>query len=1078
MRRPSFSSFTCWFILAGLLSITLGCDGGGLPTGHGGEQAGSGPIVRWDLYSEDLPDIPQPNDFATWADPSSPTGLRINASSVAPTEMERLLRAQFDAVDGWGTYAPITVAFDTPIDTTAMIAAQGPERLTEADFQRHHVYLIDLSTGVPVPLDVNHGTMPLTLDEPDSYYSNDPHVSSSNLLFETEDEDLNGNGRLDPLEDRDWDGRLDTPNTIDGRAGTDWIDTLDRMLWFYERETNTLFLRPSLPLQPQTEYAVVITDRMVGIDGDPVRSPFEFAHHPAQREALEGLPGIFSARPHIYGDLASRGWEGISFAWTFTTQSTTGDLDVLREGLYGRGPFARLAEEFPATMTPALLRGGTPRNPCEPGNQVYIMTADQLRDALTAFGIDELPQAGGAAPGQISEVFRTLDAISHFAFAVFESPFLLGDPKNENVHDTWQMDRLTGEAQYTRGLVPIMITIPKNTAAHSQPFPVALYAHGYTSLNLESLAFSGLTAQHGIATVSIDAHGHGLPVNDGLFSIIATALAANCLEPFGRTLGVDRGADLNADGLKDNAGLFFSAYMFHTRDALRQTALDWLQATRIIRSFQGHPDYPEGRDWLPGSIQPPEDARPLEFTGDTNSDGEIDLAGDFDGDGIPDLGGWDRPYFQWGSSLGGIVSMIMMGIEPSIVAAAPVSGGGGLFDLGMRSNLGTAANPIWMRVMGPLVVSLPSGGPGDSTGCEAGERTLRFEVPDLNNRGEVAFACVPGESLDEGAAILVRNLATGEVRCGGAGAAGRFRVSVPTSEFDPLEIEIYADLAAGLDASDCTIEGDPEPSHRVDTWGLNHTSGTARAGFCRDCAYYHGMEWAAGDPLVAPIEGLGRPRQTPSLRRLAALSQIAVDPADPINYARRIFLDPPRASDVTDRTRNMLVMLTAGDNTVPVAGGYAYARAAGILPTLPPGAPDELAEYRSPSSFITRGYVDPENGDPIDNPTALLRAYHVFESIPRLDRHHVDGTTVGFAVDLDDAADGLQLFTENARRQADTAGGEVGYAPVTVDPPLRWIRQSRPMSSPSDDPFVASPTGGLSGVMNAMIVPRGNHVVL
>ncbi|MCZ7679997.1 MAG: hypothetical protein M5U28_15030 [Sandaracinaceae bacterium] len=84
------------------------------------------------------------------------------------------------------------------------------------------------------------------------------------------------------------------------------------------------------------------------------------------------------------------------------------------------------------------------------------------------------------------------------------------------------------------------------------------------------------------------------------------------------------------------------------------------------------------------------------------------------------MGGWDRPYFQWGSSLGGIISMIMAGVEPAIVAAAPVSGGGGLFEIGLRTSLSTARHPVWLRVMGPIIVATPSGGPDAESACMEG----------------------------------------------------------------------------------------------------------------------------------------------------------------------------------------------------------------------------------------------------------------------------------------------------------------------------------------------------------------------
>ena len=60
----------------------------------------TGPRVRWDLGARPLPEVPLPNDVATWADPTSPTGLRVNASMIAPTAFESALREGFNELDG------------------------------------------------------------------------------------------------------------------------------------------------------------------------------------------------------------------------------------------------------------------------------------------------------------------------------------------------------------------------------------------------------------------------------------------------------------------------------------------------------------------------------------------------------------------------------------------------------------------------------------------------------------------------------------------------------------------------------------------------------------------------------------------------------------------------------------------------------------------------------------------------------------------------------------------------------------------------------------------------------------------
>ena len=71
-----------------------------------------GPRIVFDLTRKPLPEIPFPNDLVTRADEGSPTGLRMNSSLVVPSQLEQRTRALIDQLDGFGTYAPITVSFD------------------------------------------------------------------------------------------------------------------------------------------------------------------------------------------------------------------------------------------------------------------------------------------------------------------------------------------------------------------------------------------------------------------------------------------------------------------------------------------------------------------------------------------------------------------------------------------------------------------------------------------------------------------------------------------------------------------------------------------------------------------------------------------------------------------------------------------------------------------------------------------------------------------------------------------------------------------------------------------------------
>ena len=216
-------------------------------------------------------------------------------------------------------------------------------------------------------MDMGRGRFPLTLDKhsevkwdesaPGGYTINErsvafdrmtPHGFSNNLLFEERNEDLNGNGVLDPGEDTDHDGRLDSPNLmVPDACDSNPFGTLERdrclvdnLLTFYDREDNTLILRPVWPLEERCSHAVVLTKRLRQ-DGRAIQSPFPQINHADQTPVLKPLEELLPRYELEMKDVA--------FAWSFKTGSMTRELEALRAGLYGHGVFSRLASEFPVT---------------------------------------------------------------------------------------------------------------------------------------------------------------------------------------------------------------------------------------------------------------------------------------------------------------------------------------------------------------------------------------------------------------------------------------------------------------------------------------------------------------------------------------------------------------------------------------------------------------------------------------------------------------------------------------------------------------------------------------------------------
>src|SRR5262249_46498210 len=144
------------------------------------------------------------------------------------------------------------------------------------------------------------------------------------------------------------------------------LPDVDNVLTWYEKETDTLILRPIVPLEEKTEYAVVLTDRLHGSDGKPVRSPFPYVHHPLQKDSVGHVAAVMKGA--YYGDISGTGLDHVAFAWTFTTQPVYEDMRLLRDGLYGRGPFAQLASAYPPDATAFRAAGLAREDADEPSD--------------------------------------------------------------------------------------------------------------------------------------------------------------------------------------------------------------------------------------------------------------------------------------------------------------------------------------------------------------------------------------------------------------------------------------------------------------------------------------------------------------------------------------------------------------------------------------------------------------------------------------------------------------------------------------------------------------------------------------
>ena len=976
-----------------LASLVVACAMDTIPDGLQATPPGDGPVVVFDLLRRPLPEIPAPNDVATFADPTSRTGRRINVSLVAPTDLEEDARQGFAEMEGWGTFAPISVSFTRGAgvpDTEAAIDLESVRSRMQRDgfdTTNDPVYLIDLATGVPALLDADGGAFPKTIRDLDNYYPNDPRRSEQNFVLETAEEGAGlSQASYTPALDTDFDGVLDHPDTLASleRPGGGHVHGVDDLLTFYERQTDTLLLRPVLPLVEKTEYAVVLTDRLTDTHGRPVRSPFPTVYHPQQETSIAKLRDLLSdsGRASYFGDIAGTGLSHVAFAWTFTTAPTTEDLRLLRDGLFGKGPFGHLATEYPPTMS-AFRAAGLVSDQTLAGQQAgwqddpkcavakthpYIVRIDDVKDTLKQV----IGRVFSLPDDQVTALLDSLDSVDHIVIGSYPLAYLVGvDPAHEDPTDRFQVNWQTGRGRFGIDTGHFWITVPKAqpSKGFAEPFPTVVWGHGTTLNAAEIIIRAGYFAKQGLAMMGFDGPGHGLALDAGTKQLLQILCFNTCLVPWATGLESGRAHDLDGDGVPDPGGYLWTAHIFHSRDNIRQTVLDGIQAGRVLRTFDGRMG-----------------------DQDYDDDGAPNVLGDFDADGTPDVGG-SQPIYSSGDSYGGIFTMIHTALDPNVSAGGSISGGGGLTDIASRSY--GVVDSVIEQLITPLVIAVPASSRptdgnsnGTATVCSSDQMSVRLVVNDLIRSREIEIACLSKAELSSGMTVFVRDARNDEKRCARTLSDGSFRVPIPASAGDDLQIQLFDEPDAVDSYATCNVLGDAPAGRTITKFEQKAAAyrpvgdSTATCDEPAGCQQYRDTFYPVGSPLVAPQSGLGLLRQSPDVRKLLQLTQAAVDPADPINYARYYMLEPNPGPDGSPQgPKGFLTSNTVADGFVVVATGHAFARAAGALPFLPPSALPRMPEY---ADYVTPPAIYAELGD--RTPSDALADAYALEGVARLER--------------------------------------------------------------------------------------------
>lgn len=830
---------TAAFLLAGCV------DGGEDPAALGMaiDPGPHGPAIMFNPLIQPVPDVPFPNDLSLRITDETMSGVAWNVPLEQASDHRTQLRERVNTLDGFGPYAPITLSFEGPIDL---------ETVTDDS-----VIVINIEPGHPrygekVLLDLGKGFFP-TRDEIGQLYGQDPFEGTGDLLFGPENTlGLDDEGR--PIR-----------------------------LAHYEVETNTLIMRPVIPLAQNARHAVLLTRDITGVAPDgtvgPIRAPFDFKAHAAQTPLIRE-----AAR------MADLPLSNLAYGWTYTTADMIEPLLVMRDGLYGEGPLKWMSD----VARPGLLRihntsvthdAKDTDDPDDPTDTPYILQAEFFSRLL-------------GLVGTISDAVQfdlNIEALDYVVFGSIETPSLIANP--ERIID---VDLVSGAGEAAPQVVPIMITVPKITERFKPPFPVLFYFHGTGSSRMEALVMAEAMAKQGWATMSFDAVGHGPLVPDiyklindnidtigpllgGLPRILATLLVPDRADEFAafevtnpdgspNREGIDgfirelegiglwaeialfgRNQDIDGDGELATAESFFSSDPFRQCSSFWQDTVDLMQIVKQVRGFS--------QDAVPAAVSNPRAADEATLMPNL-------LAGDFNADGVLDIGGPDVAMGVAGTSLGGFHSVIAAAVEPEITTASPIVAGGGFTDVMLRSSLREILTRILMEVFGVMVVGCP----------DVENDTLYLSLNNASKRcrndlEETSFAKM--ELPEPGTKVVLRNRRNGLEVEGEVNENGGLTIAVESDEGDLLDLTVGGE----------TFEA------------------------------------------AAPIDGAGYVRNSPDFRRALAVQQHVFDRCDPINFIRAATLEPVRDHPVT----NMLMINAIGDDTVPFSTNVNLALAGGLL---------------------------------------------------------------------------------------------------------------------------------------------------
>ena len=852
-----------------------------------------GPKVQYLPLHKPFPLGPFPNDSATRFAPNSPTAQRLNFSKQDHTEEGRRIRVHLNQLDGFALFTPISLSFDGQIDL--------------ATVNSQTVQLVELNDDLAqVPLDLGDHFFPL--DTPLGWFMGLPEPKVPPNLF------FPWSNQVDYLR---WQSDADRQAALLKYQRGD-----EAHLTHYEVESNTLIIRPLVPLKPKQRYAVLLSEELKGWHTNDTYGSIQSAF-PTPMSTKD------SERILPYQALINKSLEGqgLAFAWTFTTGSPMYMLDQVREGMYGRGSLSQL--DLPAGFSDIRKMDIEPEDPPSYWH-------DRL---LPAKFLERFSSIIATVTGN-SGYAISFDAVDYFVFGSFKSPQIRNEERLWSVKPSANGDFQLDDTPPVHS-VPFMLSVPKSSVKGEPPFPVVIYFHGTNSSRLEGMILAQELADQGIALISFDQVGHGPIIRNyktfdqdnarygSVLSIVPT-LIARLIAPhlvddiqglsFGEGLDLlsgiglfkelavfGRWEDLNNDGFQSEAEGFFDPDPQKLCSSFWQDNVDALSLVKGLRNLS--------QDHIPPRLDKPLMASEERLLSHV-------LAGDFNADGVLDIGGDNVQISAAGTSLGGIHSILFGAIEPHVEVVTPIVPGAGMLDILSRTSLRFISSPLFESYLGQAVIGCPDQGrdvsndePQQKLYLSLGNDAMRCDEDVI---ADTAFATLDGEW--KGAQVVLKNLETHEESKVMINERGGFSIHLASNQGDLLELSIFAQ---NMDSTPAYIKR-----------------------------------------FRSRVNGHGRRLNTPDFRRSAfVLSQI-LERCDPMAFASRYH---PLTNTAEHPPVKTLVSVALGDQSVPINTSVFLANALGLLGLTEQEWKPRLEELRNqgvliglPPEYVWNPEADPD----------------------------------------------------------------------------------------------------------------------